>query len=146
MQTELLQDTYFKILDKPINVQDVLDAVRAPECGGLALFLGTVRNHHHGKTVYWLEYEAYETMAVKKMQQIAAEAMQKFPAKKIAMAHRIGKLDIGDIAVAIAVVTPHRREAFEACKFCIDTLKKTAPIWKKEVFEGGEVWLDACQH
>jgi molybdopterin synthase catalytic subunit len=146
MLTEQLQETYFKIFDAPINVQEILDAVRSPACGGLSLFLGTVRNHNQGKVVQWLEYEAYGAMAVKKMQEIAQEAMQKFPAKKIAMAHRVGKLEIGDVAVAIAVVTPHRREAFEACQFCIDTLKKSAPIWKKEIFEDGEVWVDACQH
>lgn len=131
--------------ETPLNIQEILDAVRAPECGGLALFVGTVRNHSGGKSgVLWLEYEAYKSMALRKMQEIAATASQLYPVKKLAIAHRVGRLEIGEDAVAIAVSTPHRKEAFAACKFIIDAIKTTVPIWKKEVFADGAVWVDAC--
>lgn len=134
-----------RLTSEPIQIQEILDAVRARECGGLALFVGTVRNHSGGKeNVLWLEYEAYESMALKKMREIATSVRQLYPVRKIAMAHRVGRLEIGDDAVAIAVSTPHRKEAFAACKFIIDAVKSTVPIWKKEVFADGEVWVDAC--
>lgn len=134
-----------RLMSEPISIQEVLEAVRAPECGGLALFVGTVRNHSGGKeNVLWLEYEAYESMALKKMREIAASVKQLYPVRKIAMVHRVGRLEIGDDAVAIAVSSPHRKEAFAACKFIIDAVKSTVPIWKKEVFADGEVWVDAC--
>lgn len=143
VQTE--QAVLVRLSKGPINVPEVLDAVRAPECGGLALFVGTVRNHSGGKAgVLWLEYEAYESMALKKMYEIAATVRQLYPVKKLAMVHRVGRLEIGEDAVAIAVSTPHRKEAFAACKFVIDAIKSTVPIWKKEVFADGAVWVDAC--
>lgn len=132
------------ITDRPIDVQALIGRVAAPECGGLAIFIGTVRNHSKGRTVRHLEYEAYPEMALKKMNEIALEIKSKWPeVSKIAMIHRTGKLAIGEIAVAIAVTTPHRAEAFTACRYAIDTLKSTAPIWKKEVFEDGDVWASA---
>ncbi|RFM24509.1 MAG: molybdenum cofactor biosynthesis protein MoaE [Candidatus Thermochlorobacter aerophilum] len=143
--TELESLVLLRLTNEPIAIYEVLNAVRAPECGGLSLFVGTVRNHSGGRgNVLWLEYEAYESMALKKMREIAASVKQLYPVRKIAMVHRVGRLEIGDDAVAIAVSTPHRREAFAACKFVIDAVKATVPIWKKEVFADGEVWVDAC--
>ena len=113
------------------------------ECGGIDVFIGTVRNATKGKTVVQLEFEAYEKMAVKEMNKIAEEIMEKFPVQKIIMHHRTGTLNIGEVPVVIAVAAAHRAAAFDACRYAIDTLKQTVPIWKKEVFEDGEVWVAA---
>lgn len=131
------------ISDKPLDVQAVIEAVRTESAGAINLFIGTVRNQTAQKNVVGLDYEAFEAMAIKKMQEIADEAKAKFPVLSVAMAHRVGKLKLGEIAVVIAVATPHRAESFAACKFIIDTLKEVVPIWKKEIFEGGEVWVSA---
>lgn len=132
-----------QITAEPLNVQAAIDAVRAPECGGLSVFIGTVRSVSKGRAVRALEYEAYTEMALKKMDEIAAEIRVKFPVSKVAMLHRTGRLEIGDIAVVIALTAPHRKESFEACRYAIDTLKSIVPIWKKEIFEDGEVWANA---
>ncbi|GAB4495864.1 MAG: hypothetical protein OHK0019_26190 [Saprospiraceae bacterium] len=117
--------------------------VQAPDAGGTVIFIGTVRNQTAGKRVLRLEFEAYEPMAVSEMQKIAKQAIEKFPVQKIAIHHRTGILEIGEVPVIIAVSASHRAAAFEACQYCIDTLKQTVPIWKKEIFEGGEVWVAA---
>jgi molybdopterin synthase catalytic subunit len=117
--------------------------------GALALFLGVVRNEHAGRSVLHLEYEAYESMALSEMQAIEREARRRWPITEIRIVHRLGRMEIGETSVAVAVASPHRREAFEACRFAIDTLKKTVPIWKKEFYADGAVWLDgpgACDH
>jgi molybdopterin synthase catalytic subunit len=132
-----------KISDKPLDIQHCIDAVMSSECGGIDVFIGTVRNATKGKTVVQLEFEAYEKMAVKEMNKIVAEIMQKFPVQKIAIHHRTGTLNIGEVPVVIAVAAAHRAAAFDACRYAIDTLKQTVPIWKKEVFEDGEVWVAA---
>lgn len=131
------------VSDKPLDVQAVIDAVQTEQAGAINVFIGTVRNQTSQKSVIGLEYEAFEAMAIKKMEEIAEQAKAKFPVLKVAMAHRVGKLKLGEIAVVIAVATPHRAESFAACKFIIDTLKEVVPIWKKEIFEGGEVWVSA---
>jgi molybdopterin synthase catalytic subunit len=131
------------ISDKPLDVQAVINAVQTDEAGAINVFIGTVRNQTAQKNVVGLEYEAFEAMAIKKMQEIAEEAKAKFPVLKVAIAHRVGKLKLGEMAVVIAVATPHRAESFAACKFIIDTLKEVVPIWKKEIFEDGEVWVSA---
>jgi molybdopterin synthase catalytic subunit len=107
------------------------------------VFIGTVRNHADRRAVVRLEYEAYDKMALKKMEEVAAEARRRWPVEKAAVVHRKGVLQIGEVAVVIAVSTPHRRESFEACQYIIDTIKQVVPIWKKEVYENGETWIAA---
>lgn len=131
-----------EITAEKIEVQKVIDAAYAPECGAVAVFLGTVRNFSRGKQIYRLEYEAYPEMAAKKIREIVEEAKKKWEVKQAAVSHRVGKLEVGEIAVVIAVSTPHRQHAFQACQFIIDRLKEVAPIWKKEVAVDGETWVD----
>jgi molybdopterin synthase catalytic subunit len=132
-----------QIKDKPISVQECTDLVSSASTGGTTIFVGTVRDSTNGKPVLRLEFEAYEPMAISEMRKIAEQAKLKWKADKIAIHHRVGVLEIKEIAVIIAVSTPHRKAAFEACQYCIDTLKETVPIWKKEIFEDGEVWVAA---
>ena len=115
----------------------------SPDSGGLDIFIGTVRNATKGKAVVRLEFEAYEKMAIAEMEKIAQQAFQKWPVQKVLIHHRTGILQVGDVPVIIAVSAAHRAAAFEACRYIIDTLKKTVPIWKKEIFEDGEVWVAA---
>lgn len=126
-----------------LNSKKCEDFVASNQAGGTVVFIGTVRNQTKSKPVLKLEFEAYIPMAKKEIQKIAEQAMQKFDALKISIHHRVGVLQIGEIPVIIAVSTPHRKAAFEACEYCIDTLKETVPIWKKEFFEDGEVWVSA---
>jgi molybdopterin synthase catalytic subunit len=114
----------------------------APADGALSLFVGVVRNEHAGRRVLRLEYEAYEEMALPLMESIAAEARQRWPISDIRMVHRLGTLEIGEASVAVAVSSPHRAEAFAACRFAIDALKATVPIWKKEFYQDGAVWRE----
>jgi molybdopterin synthase catalytic subunit len=132
-----------KISDKPLNPSDANNFVTNEACGGIVTFIGTARKFTKGKEVLRLEFEAYEPMAIKEMTKIAEQIMVRFPAKKVAIHHRIGIVGLKEIAVVIAVACPHRKAAFEACEFAIDTLKQTVPIWKKEVFEDGEIWVAA---
>jgi len=131
-----------EITSEPINVQKVVTAAYRDDCGAVDVFIGTVRNHSRGKDITRLEYEAYPEMAVKMIQRIIDEAEKKWPVKKVAVSHRTGVLKIGDIAVVIAVATPHRRESFAACQYIIDRLKEIVPIWKKEIATDGETWID----
>jgi len=132
-----------KIVSEPLNIQACIDWVMTPQCGGIDVFIGTVREVTNGKTVVRLEFEAYEKMAMNEMKKIAEEGLQNWPVHKIVIHHRTGILYIGEIPVVIAVSAAHRDAAFEACRYTIDTLKKTVPIWKKEIFEDGEVWVAA---
>ena len=116
--------------------------VRTPADGAVVTFDGCVRNQSHNRRTLYLDYEAYESMAVAKLREIAAAARGQFAIDRIAIAHRLGRLQIGETSVFIAVSAPHRAVAFDACRFLIDTLKKTVPIWKKEYFEDGAVWAD----
>src|SRR5215813_4380690 len=124
--------------DVVLLVRDAIDAngltaqVRADQDGAIVTFDGFVRNESHGRRTLHLDYEAYESMAVAKMREIATQARQRFAIHHIAMAHRLGRLEIGETSVFIAVSAPHRSAAFDACRFAIDTLKRTVPIWKKE--------------
>ncbi len=129
--------------DLPLNIVSCIESVGTPESGGTDVFIGTVRNATKGKAVLHLEFEAYQPMAIREMEKIAAKAREQWPVHAIAIHHRVGKLAIGDVAVIIAVSAAHRDAAFQACRFAIDTLKETVPIWKKEVFEDGEVWVAA---
>lgn len=137
MQTEI------KISSEPLNIQTCIDWIMSPESGGIDVFIGTVRNATKGKTVMRLEFEAYETMAIAEMGKIAQQAIEKWPVQKLLIHHRTGVLAVGEIPVVIAVSAAHRAAAFEACRYVIDTLKQTVPIWKKEIFEDGEVWVAA---
>jgi len=131
------------LTDQTLELTAVVDSVAQPGQGGLNVFIGNVRDQTKGKAVVRLEYEAYEPMAISEMQKIADRVKQKWPLAQIAIHHRVGVLQIGESAVIIAVSTPHRDQAFAACQFAIDTLKETVPIWKKEFFEDGAVWVAA---
>ena len=130
-----------KIFSDPLNVKSCIDWVMTPESGGIDVFIGTVRNATKGKTVVRLEFEAYENMALNEMCKIAEQMMAKWPLHKVLIHHRTGTLVVGEIPVIIAVSAAHRDAAFDACRYAIDTLKQTVPIWKKEVFEDGEHWV-----
>jgi len=128
--------------DGPIDVGKVVARVSGPGMGGIVTFIGAVRNRARGRDIRHLEYESYPEMAEREMQRIADAAAERWPGTRIAIAHRAGHLEIGDLAVVIAAAAPHRAEAFEACRYAIDTLKETVPIWKKEVATDGEYWVD----
>ena len=115
----------------------------SPQSGGIDVFIGTVRDATKDKSVVRLEFEAYEPMALKEMQKIAEQAFEKWPVQKLLIHHRTGALNVGELPVIIAVAAAHRAAAFEACRYVIDTLKETVPIWKKEIFEDGEIWVAA---
>ena len=132
-----------KITSNKLNIQNCYDFVQDASCGGIALFVGSVRNKTQNKSVTLLDFSTYQAMAIKEMKMIADKALQDFDILKIAIHHAEGELHIGDIPVIIAVSSPHRKAAFAACQFAIDTLKETVPIWKKEHFEDGEVWVNS---
>lgn len=132
-----------QLWDRPLDPAACRALVSDPGAGGIVTFVGTVRNQTSGKAVIRLEFEAYEPMAISEMRKIAEAAAHQWPIKRMAIHHRVGSLAVGDIAVIIAVATPHRKAAFAACAYAIDTLKETVPIWKKEIFEDGEVWVAA---
>lgn len=132
-----------ELTTSPLDVQHCINFVSNDASGGIDVFIGTVRNATKGKPVLRLEFEAYEPMAIAEMRKIAEQAVEKFSVQRIALHHRIGTLEIGAAAVVIAVSAPHRAAAFDACRYCIDTLKETVPIWKKEIFENGEIWVAA---
>jgi molybdopterin synthase catalytic subunit len=121
-----------KITQDPIDLRELTDFVADPGAGAITTFVGTTRNTNDGRRVIRLEYECYPGMAEKEMQKIAAEALVRWPIQKIAMIHRLGRLAVGEVSVAVAVSCPHRGEAFDACRFAVDTLKELVPIWKKE--------------
>ncbi|HEX6507859.1 MAG TPA: molybdenum cofactor biosynthesis protein MoaE [Chloroflexota bacterium] len=130
-----------ELLYEPLSLEACVAAVRQPGAGGIVTFVGSVRNLSEGKRVEFLEYEAYEPMALEKLQQVVDETRARWPVHTMAIQHRLGRLEVGDDAVAIAVATPHRAEAFAACQYAIDRLKEIVPIWKKEHGEAGEIWV-----
>lgn len=131
----------FQIVKEPIDVSRVIEAVVDRNAGAIVTFIGTVRELTKGKKTLYLEYEAYESMAQKKLEQIGAEIKQQFPNAKVAIVHRIGRLEITDAAVVIAVSTPHRADAYEANRYAIERIKEMVPIWKKEHWEDGALWI-----
>jgi molybdopterin synthase catalytic subunit len=139
----MVNKTSIKITSKKLNQQNCYDFVQDASCGGISLFVGTVRNSTQNKAVTLLDFSSYEPMDLKEMQKIADKVLENFSVHKIAIHHAIGELKIGDIPVIIAVSSAHRKAAFEACEYAIDTLKETVPIWKKEHFEDGEVWVNS---
>jgi molybdopterin synthase catalytic subunit/molybdopterin converting factor small subunit len=131
------------LVESPIDVDRLLRRVRHPNAGAVVLFLGTVRDNAEGPHVRYLDYEAYDRLARAEMDRIAEEVTGRWPVLGVALEHRVGRLEVGEVSVAVAVSAPHRREAFEAGRFAIDTLKTRVPIWKKEVWEGGSRWVGA---
>tara|TARA_B100000809_G_scaffold105006_1_gene103514 strand:- start:3038 stop:3460 length:423 start_codon:yes stop_codon:yes gene_type:complete len=137
-----MQRTSIKITSDKLNLQECYRFVEDDSCGGISTFIGTVRNDTQGKEVTQLDFSTYKPMAIKEMQKIAELTLEKFDIYKIAVHHAEGVLKIGDIPVIIAVSSKHRKAAFAACEFAIDTLKETVPIWKKEYFSDGAVWVN----
>ena len=133
---------FFLLVREPIDAAALIRHVRTGEDGAVVTFDGCVRNQSHGRRTLYLDYEAYESMAFAKIREIGAATHEKFPIDRVAIAHRLGRLEIGETSVFIAVSAAHRPAAFDACRFAIDTLKRTVPIWKKEYFEDGAVWAD----
>ena len=131
-----------ELLRSPIDMDAAVRRVREAPDGAIVTFDGFVRNESHGRPTLYLEYEAYESMALAKMREICAQLHGSYAIHRVAMLHRLGHLDIGETSVFIAVSAPHRAAAFDACRFAIDTLKRTVPIWKKEFLEDGAVWAD----
>ena len=132
----------FKITSDEIELGDVIRAVEVGDAGAIVHFLGVVRNNTEGREVSYLEYEAYPPMAEKKMAEIAQEIHEKWGLDRVAMIHRVGRLEIGEVSVAVAVASPHRKEAFEACHYAMNRLKQIVPIWKREVWtDGEEEWV-----
>ena len=126
----------------PLSMDALLAELAGAGCGGVVTFTGVVRDHSRGEQIEHLEYDAYMPMAEKEMRAIVARAQERWPDVRLAMSHRVGRLEIGDAAVMIAAAAPHRAEAFEACRFAIDTLKQTVPIWKKEFAVSGSYWVE----
>jgi molybdopterin synthase catalytic subunit len=131
----------FRLTAEPIDTAAVIREVSDSEAGGIATFIGTTRVHSRGRTVHYLDYEAYEGMAEQMMSELGEELKRKHELCAVAITHRVGRVDIGEPSVVIAVSAPHRAAALAACKEAIDTLKATVPLWKKEVYEGGEEWI-----
>jgi molybdopterin synthase catalytic subunit len=132
------------LTSSPLDLVAAEAHLQEPSVGGIVTFAGTVRNHNHGREVLYLDYEAYEGMALPMLTTIADEMKRRWPLVRVAILHRIGHLDIGDAAVFIGAASAHREAAFDACRYGIETLKRDVPIWKREVFVGGQVWVDTC--
>ena len=132
-----------KLSDKALDPEACISYVRSADCGAEVLFVGTVRNQTGGRAVIKLFFEAYEPMAIKEMEKIGRHCLDKYTIEKISFHHRLGEVQVGDVPVILAVSAPHRNEAFKACAEAMDLLKQNVPIWKKEFFEDGEVWVAA---
>ena len=133
---------FFELTKKPINIDEVARRIVPNECGATVTLDGYVRRWTKGKETLYLVYEAYEPMALREIEKLIEQAHERFEISHVGIVHRLGKLEIGETSVAISVSAPHRKAAFEACEWLIRELKRTVPIWKKEVYAGGEVWLE----
>jgi molybdopterin synthase catalytic subunit len=131
----------FRVTNQPIDLNELVRFVTDPEAGAVGTFIGTTRNNNEGRKVIALDYEGYPEMAEKELRRIGEDAKRKWPICRMAIMHRLGPVQIGEASVIIAVSSAHRDAAFAACRFAIEEIKKTVPIWKKEVFEGGEIWI-----
>ncbi|HEY7556070.1 MAG TPA: molybdenum cofactor biosynthesis protein MoaE [Candidatus Binatia bacterium] len=131
----------FRVTEQPLNLQELVDFVTDPSAGAIATFIGTTRNNNEGRKVMALDYDAYPEMAEKELKRIGADASKKWQICRMAIVHRIGPVQITQASVMIAVSSAHREAAFAACRFAIEEIKKTVPIWKKELYEGGELWI-----
>jgi len=132
---------FIEVTEAPLSLDPLLKAVSRPTCGAAAFFVGIVRGPSRGRDVLYLEYEAYKEMAEAKMREIAEAIKARWPVEEVAIVHRMGRLQIGEASVIVAVSAPHRKEALEACAYGIERVKEVVPIWKKEVWEGGEEWI-----
>lgn len=132
---------FFELTNEPLNVGEIARRVVPPSCGAIVTLDGFVRQFTKGKETLYLEYEAYEPMALKEMEKLIKSAKDQFDIENIGIVHRLGRMEIGETSVVISVASPHRRAAFEACEWLIKELKRTVPIWKKEYYVGGEVWI-----
>lgn len=137
-----LRSEHCAITKERIDSQRIADALKAQQDGATAIFEGIVRNNSRGRSTLYLDYEAYEPMAIHEMERLAQESLERFKIRDVRLVHRLGRLEIGETSVLVVVASAHRGPAFEACRWLIDTLKKTVPIWKKEHFEDGAVWAD----
>jgi molybdopterin synthase catalytic subunit len=131
----------FRVIRAPIDLQELVRYVTDPSAGAIATFIGTTRNNNEGRKVIALDYDAYPEMAEKELSRIGDDAKKNWRIERMAIVHRVGPVAITEASVMIAVSAAHRDDAFQACRFAIEEIKKTVPIWKKEVFEGGEVWI-----
>ena len=131
-----------KLVHERIVPHDIVPPMERPEDGAIVIFDGVVRDNSRGRRTLYLDYEAYQSMALEKLRELATEARQRFAIRNVAMVHRLGRIEIGESSVLIAVFSAHRAAAFDACRWLIDTVKRTVPIWKKEYFEDGAVWSD----
>jgi molybdopterin synthase catalytic subunit len=141
-QQTAIEEDLFQLVREPIRPSEIIEGLKAPEDGALVVFDGFVRNNFKGGKTLYLEYEAYEPMAYAKMREIGAEIRTRFSIRRLAVVHRLGRLEIGETSVWIGVSAAHRGAAFDACRYAIDTLKRSVPIWKKEYFAGGAVWAE----
>jgi molybdopterin converting factor subunit 1 len=135
-------EDFYLLTREPIPTAELARQLKAPRDGAVVVFEGIVRDHSRGRRTLYLEYEAYESMALRKMREIGQEAKQRFPIDRIGVIHRLGRLEIGETSVAILVTSEHRRAALEACQYAIDRLKQIVPIWKKEYCDDGGVWVE----
>ena len=133
---------FYEITKEPLDVGAIARRVVPPECGAIVTLDGFVRQFTKERETLYLEYEGYEPMALKELEKIVEKAHEQFEIAHVGIVHRLGKLEIGDTSVVISVAAPHRRAAFEACEWLIKELKRTVPIWKKEVYRGGETWIE----
>ena len=140
----MLVQRRFLITSEPLDAAALEALVNGPGCGAVAIFVGRVREQNAGRKVLWLDYEAYAPLALAAFERIGSEAAERWPDVTLAIAHRVGRLDIGDASVVIAAVSPHRAEAFAACRYGIERVKQIAPIWKHEHFDGGDVWIEGA--
>ncbi|CQR46565.1 Molybdopterin synthase catalytic subunit [Paraliobacillus sp. PM-2] len=136
-----MSNDLFTIVEQPIAINELIDKVTRPEAGAITTFIGTVREWTKGKRTVFLQYQAYVPMAIKMFEQIGKEIDEIWPNTKVAISHRIGRLEISDVAVAIAVSSPHREAAYQANQYAIERIKQMVPIWKKEHWENGETWI-----
>jgi molybdopterin synthase catalytic subunit len=134
----------FEVGSAPLDVAAVTASVAGRADGAVTTFVGLVRDHNAGRRVLWLDYEAYEPLAIRSFEQIADEAAAQWPEARLAIHHRVGRVEIGDASVVIAAASPHRADAFAACRYAIERIKQIAPIWKHEHFDGGESWIEGA--
>lgn len=131
------------ITEKPLNPEEIVSGLKKDTYGAVATFLGIVRGYARGKKLLYMEYDAYREMAEKKLQEIVEEIKTKWKLEDVAICHRIGRLEIGETSLVVAIASPHRKEAFQACQYAVDRIKHTVPIWKKEVdVDGGGHWVE----
>jgi molybdopterin synthase catalytic subunit len=128
----------------PLKAEGIVALVSSPGCGAVATFIGLVRDHNAGRRVEWLDYEAYPALAVKTFERIGSETAARWPSAALAIHHRTGRVAVGEASVIIAAASPHRADAFSACRYAIERVKQIAPVWKHEHFEGGDVWIEGA--